>query len=162
MSLEDIQKLFESLGLNRSLVNIGLVILETAFLPYITTSPTLHVYIRGSVFIGGLLGTYFTFTKYAGRGRDTCLKARKRLVYVAIVPLSLFVFMIVLTEGQLAKYVSNLIPVRDFFLDLPVLSNVVVGVTIGLGVFLVMGAFVLSWPGVWDTAPRIAPAPPQL
>jgi hypothetical protein len=161
VSLEDFKKLFESLGLSGNLVNIGSVALGATFLPDITTSPTLHAYIRIAVVIGGLLGPYLYLTKYGGRGRDICVKARRRLVWIAILPLCLFVFMIVLTEGQLAKYVSSLIPVRDFFLDLPVLSNLVIGATIGVGVFLVMGAIVLSWPGVWDTVPGIAAAPPQ-
>lgn len=161
MSLEDIKKLFETLGLSGSLVNIGSLAVGATFLPDITTSPTLHAYIRVAVVIGGVLGPYFTLTKYAGRGRDICVKARRKLVWIAILPLCLFVFMIVLTEGQLVRHIPSLISARDFFLDLPVLSNLVVGLAIGFGAFLLMGAFVLSWPGVWDTVPRIAPAPPQ-
>jgi DMSO reductase anchor subunit len=161
VSLKEIKKLFESLGLSGNLVNIGSVALGATFLPDFTTSPTLHAYIRIAVVIGGLLGPYLYLTKYGGRGRDICVKARRRLVWIAILPLCLFVFMILLTEGQLARHVSSLISARDFFLDLPVLSNLVIALAIGFGVFLLMGALVLSWPGVWDTVPRIAPAPPQ-
>jgi hypothetical protein len=68
----------------------------------------------------------------------------------SIAPALAALFMILLTEGNLALYLTALTRTRDFFLNLPLLANLTVGVGAGLFVYLAVGAIVLSQHKVRD------------
>lgn len=150
MKFAELKALAEAIGIVGSIVNGAVITAATWLLPTVTTSPTFQTYIRIFVLVGGVLGFFFTLTGSGGKGRETCLKRRKRFLWAILAPSAIALFMILLTEGALAQHVGALVSWRDFFLDLPVLANLTVGIGAGLAAYLLIGAMVLSWPNVWD------------
>jgi hypothetical protein len=150
MKFEDIKVLAEAIGIIGSVINGTVLAAATLLLPTVTTSPTFQTYIRLFVIVGGVLGFFFTLTAAAGAGKERCLQLRKRFLWGSLGASVVALFMIVLTEGDLARYVTALATMRDFFLDLAILANLTVGMGAGSAIYLFIGAIVLSWPKVWD------------
>lgn len=148
--VKDLQKLVETFGVLASLADGGLIAGLALILPQITSSPTVQAWIRWCALLGAMLGVYFTFTGWAGSGRDQCISRRNKYGWLSVSAYLVMVAMVSLTDLHLVQYFGFLQPLRDFLLDVALVGNVSVGLPALAGTYLLLGAVVLSFPNVWD------------
>jgi hypothetical protein len=150
MSIEDLKKFIEAVGVIGGVLNTAVLGVGTWLLGTVTSSPTTQGYIRIFVILGGLAGAWFTFTGSAGTGRTICLRRRARFGIATFILFGIGILLISLTEGGLLRYLPKLAGFRDFLLDNNLIANFSIGLAAGLGMYFLMGAIVLSFPKLWE------------
>ncbi len=111
-------------------------------------SPKMTRVIEIAVFAGLVLGYLFTVTGWAGRGKTKCLKRRKVYLLLFWFPLLLVVAMLAVLEPDLAIALS-LQKLHGLLVSSSILPILIAFLGVFFGIYLLVGAILLSSPKVW-------------
>lgn len=148
-----IKKILEVVDGIQKVIDLA-VLLASLFLPFLAiNSTTLRWCMFAGAFVGGVLGYYFTVTRWGGKGPGECLKRRTIYIVYTVAALLITAAMIAVLRPEAAELSRATIAIREFFLRTGFLPNVIAFAGALGSIYWLVGAITLSSSKLWTTQP---------